>query len=49
VATLVRDVRPFGVDASSSLETAPGRKDLAAVRTFLDAVRIADRDRPKRS
>jgi phosphoribosylanthranilate isomerase len=49
VATLVRDVRPFGVDASSSLETAPGRKDLAAVRAFLDAVRIADRERPKRS
>ncbi len=29
------------VDASSSLERAPGRKDLAAVRRFIDVVRAA--------
>ncbi|MGE5176225.1 MAG: phosphoribosylanthranilate isomerase [Hyphomicrobiales bacterium] len=49
VGELVRDVRPFGVDASSGLETAPGRKDPARVRAFLERVRLADRDRPKRS
>jgi phosphoribosylanthranilate isomerase len=49
VGTLVRDVRPYGVDASSALESAPGRKDIARVRAFIAAVRAADRERPKRS
>ena len=49
VGTLVRDIRPFGVDASSRLESAPGRKDAGRVRAFIDAIRAADHDRPKRS
>jgi phosphoribosylanthranilate isomerase len=49
VADLVRDVRPYGVDASSRLEQAPGRKDLEAVRSFIARVRDADRARPQRS
>jgi phosphoribosylanthranilate isomerase len=32
-------VRPFGVDASSVLERAPGLKDHARVRAFVLAVR----------
>lgn len=35
-------VGPDGVDASSSLEKAPGRKDHARVRAFVDAVRAAE-------
>jgi phosphoribosylanthranilate isomerase len=49
VGDLVRDVRPYGVDASSALERAPGRKDHDRVRAFVEAVRAADRERPKRS
>jgi phosphoribosylanthranilate isomerase len=32
-------VRPYGVDACSRLESAPGRKDLKIMRDFIGAVR----------
>ena len=40
-ATAIEAVRPDGVDASSRLEAAPGRKDHARVRAFVAAVRAA--------
>mgnify|MGYP001360977248 CR=1 FL=1 len=51
VASLVLDIRPYGVDASSGLavDGSPRRKDLAKVRAFIEQVRLADRSRPKRS
>ncbi|HEY7728890.1 MAG TPA: N-(5'-phosphoribosyl)anthranilate isomerase, partial [Candidatus Eisenbacteria bacterium] len=49
VRDLVWNVRPFGVDASSGLEKAPGRKDPARIRAFIAGVREADRSRPRRS
>jgi phosphoribosylanthranilate isomerase len=52
VGPIVRDVRPYGVDVSTGLQLAgagPGRKDIAKVRAFIEQVRLADRDRPKRS
>ncbi len=49
VAELVLEVRPFGVDASSGLESEPGRKDPRRVQEFIERIREADRSRPKRS
>jgi len=42
VACALRLVRPFGVDASSRLEIAPGRKDQELVRQFIACVRRTD-------
>lgn len=41
VAERVRAVRPAGVDASSRLESSPGRKDPARVAAFVRAARLA--------
>jgi phosphoribosylanthranilate isomerase len=37
VAEAIRVVRPWGVDASSSLETSPGVKDHEKIRRFVEA------------
>ena len=42
VADAVETVRPFGVDASSRLESALGLKDPERVRRFIAAVRACD-------
>ena len=49
ISELILEVRPFGVDASSGLESAPGRKDRGKIRAFIERIREADRVRPKRS
>ena len=49
VDRLVLDVRPFGVDASSGLESSVGRKSPERMRDFVERVRAADHARPKRS
>jgi phosphoribosylanthranilate isomerase len=41
VADAIRTVRPFAVDVCSGVEVAPGRKDHARVRRFVEAVRAA--------
>jgi len=49
VEALIEDVRPFGVDASSGLESSVGRKSPELLRVFIDRIHACDRVRPKRS
>jgi len=41
VARGIDQVRPFGVDVSSGVESSPGRKDPVLMRRFMEAVRQA--------
>lgn len=43
VAQAIRRVRPFGVDASSGLESAPGQKDSHLITEFVSAARAAEK------
>ncbi len=42
VAEAIRELQPYGVDASSQLESAPGIKDPERVRNYILGARHAD-------
>ena len=44
VGEVIRKVRPYGVDVSSGVESAPGKKDHLKMRDFVAAVRAVERE-----
>lgn len=45
VAEAITSVRPFGVDVSSAVESAPGQKDARMMTEFVNAARAAEKTR----
>ena len=44
VAEAITTVRPFGVDVSSAVETAPGQKDIELINEFVSAAKAAEKN-----
>ncbi len=42
IPEILKEIRPSGIDASSRLEVAPGKKDIQKVRDLLEAIKKAE-------
>lgn len=44
IAEAITTVRPYGVDVSSAVESAPGQKDIRLINEFVSAAKAAEKD-----
>jgi phosphoribosylanthranilate isomerase len=44
VAEAIATVRPYGVDVSSAVESAPGQKDIRLINEFVIAAKAAEKN-----
>ncbi len=42
VKDIIKDIKPYGIDISSSIETTPGVKDISKTKELIDAIRSLD-------
>ena len=42
IKDIIMDIKPYGIDISSSIETSPGIKDISKTKELIDAIRAQD-------
>ena len=42
IANIIKDIKPYGIDISSSIEITPGVKDISKTKELIDAIRSPD-------